>query len=632
MKTAIEIEFSKYQSRYRQLFGESEENHEFHQFTPSEWRFLSTDGESKVFSPFSPVVTPAPTTKPVPPVPLRPASTPECEPEEEPLTEKVSPLIVGDLERARRVIVFERDSDARSVAEKIKADGHALIGTGGATDGKFLRPAPEQSELWLWPQSLSSDSHWLEDITVSLGRPSQVVAQELHSALRGDGLEAREGAQAADGRKEPSQKQMAPASSDSSRPEHKKKKVNPSYVVPPDEFVSAAPNASGFRPEEYFVPQALQPPGPASQEAPVQDHPSKKNDHRGGGRHDTDRDEVALDPASSAQQDKNDVRESASVGTSQEPKASVLEFPIREKIASSFSTQKKIQYLVDAFGLPLHRNQQDAPSRLNERFWAEFLAIEHILIFEHDERQFYLYHPPNGRFESLTAQVLKAHLSDLLREADLKWDGCYGITTLDTEKARSSIVELTRGIVEKRDFFVNRPWAIHCQNTMLVIEEGQIKPKPFSPHFRSRNQLSVAYEPKAMCPRFQKELLEPAVCQEDIELIQKMFGLMVLGINRPQRIFILQGAPNTGKTTLGRLVTTLIGRWNYSELRTQHLNERFETSRALGKTLLFGPDVKAHFLQSEGAHKLKSKLAATQWTPNVRTATRVSRFQASSMY
>jgi P4 family phage/plasmid primase-like protien len=277
-----------------------------------------------------------------------------------------------------------------------------------------------------------------------------------------------------------------------------------------------------------------------------------------------------------------------------------------EEIAWADSKQKKIQHLLEAFGPPLHRNQQDAPSRLNERFWAEFLAIERILIFEHDERQFYLYNPSNGRYESLTAQVLKAHLSDLLREADLKWGGCYGITTLDTEKARSSIVELTRGIVEKRDFFVNRPWAIHCQNTMLVIEEGQIKPKPFSPHFRSRNQLSVAYEPKKMCPTFQKELLEPAVCQEDIELIQKMFGLMVLGINRPQRIFILQGAPNTGKTTLGRLITTLIGRWNYSELRTQHLNERFETSRALGKTLLFGPDVKAHFLQSEGAHKLKS--------------------------
>jgi P4 family phage/plasmid primase-like protien len=262
--------------------------------------------------------------------------------------------------------------------------------------------------------------------------------------------------------------------------------------------------------------------------------------------------------------------------------------------------------LIDAFGPLMHRTEKGLPSRLNERLWSEFLAVEHIMIFERDEKQFYRYNSSNGLYESLTAQVLKVHLSDLIREADAKWGGCHGITTLDTEKARSSIVELTRGVVEKRDFFVNRPWAIHCQNTMLVIEGGEIKAKPFSPYFRSRNQLSVAYEAKAMCPRFQKELLEPAVSEEDRELIQKMFGLIVLGVNRPQRIYLLQGAPNTGKTTLGRLITVLIGRWNYSELRTEHLNERFETSRALGKTLLFGPDVKAHFLQSEGAHKLKS--------------------------
>jgi len=85
-----------------------------------------------------------------------------------------------------------------------------------------------------------------------------------------------------------------------------------------------------------------------------------------------------------------------------------------------------------------------------------------------------------------------------------------------------------------------------------------------------------------------------------------MAGLIVLGVNRPQRIFILQGPPNTGKTTLARLLTSLIGCRNCSELRTEHLNGRFETSRALGKTLLFAPDVRAHFLQGEGAYRLKS--------------------------
>ena len=300
------------------------------------------------------------------------------------------------------------------------------------------------------------------------------------------------------------------------------------------------------------------------------------------------------------------VWESVTRLSDEQSSAGIIQLPTTEKLELSDPGEETVRELIDAFGPPLYRTEMGLPSRLNERFWSEFLAAERIMIFERDENQFYLYNPANGLYESLTAQRLKVHLSDLIREANANWGGCHGITKLDTEKARSSVVELTRGVVEKRDFFVNRPWAIHCQNTMLVMEGGEITTKPFSSDFRSRNQVSVVYEAKATCPRFQKELLEPAVSKEDTELIQKMFGLIALGVNRPQRIYLLQGAPNTGKTTLGRLITVLIGRWNYSELRTEHLTDRFETSRALGKTLLFGPDVKAHFLQSQGAHKLKS--------------------------
>ena len=144
----------------------------------------------------------------------------------------------------------------------------------------------------------------------------------------------------------------------------------------------------------------------------------------------------------------------------------IVSFPleplITEKGESSCREEKPVQQSVDAFGPPLYRNEKNSPSLLNERFWSEFLAHERIMIFERDERQFYLYNPINGRYESLTAQMLKVHLSDLFREADANWDDCHGIAALDTEKAKSSIVELTRGVVEKRDFFVNRPWAMHC--------------------------------------------------------------------------------------------------------------------------------------------------------------------------
>jgi phage/plasmid-associated DNA primase len=85
-----------------------------------------------------------------------------------------------------------------------------------------------------------------------------------------------------------------------------------------------------------------------------------------------------------------------------------------------------------------------------------------------------------------------------------------------------------------------------------------------------------------------------------------MMGLIVSGRNRAQRIFILTGGANTGKTTLALVMQDLIGKWNCVELRPHLLGERFELARTLGKTLYLGPDVASNFLQSVGASRLKS--------------------------
>jgi P4 family phage/plasmid primase-like protien len=257
-------------------------------------------------------------------------------------------------------------------------------------------------------------------------------------------------------------------------------------------------------------------------------------------------------------------------------------------------------------GPPAYCNSNGELSHLNEVFWTELIAAERIIIREREEESFFVYRDQNGAHEYTTEHLLKHWLSDRIAQASREWSQYSGLGKLNTDRNRRAVVALLRGRVEKRDYFANRPWAIHCQNTMVVMENGIARAVPFSPAFRSRNRLQIHYDPKAKCPRFIKELLQPAVSTDDMILLQKMFGLIVLGVNRPQRIWILSGEPNTGKTTLGRLITHLIGHWNYAELRTDHLSGRFETSRAFGKTLLFGPDVKSHFLESDGAYRLKS--------------------------
>jgi phage/plasmid-associated DNA primase len=81
--------------------------------------------------------------------------------------------------------------------------------------------------------------------------------------------------------------------------------------------------------------------------------------------------------------------------------------------------------------------------------------------------------------------------------------------------------------------------------------------------------------------------------------------LALFGYNLPQRFLILDGTANGGKGTFVRIIQALVGVVNTYQLRTECLQDRFETFRYRGKTLLIGPDVAGDFLTRKGASMLK---------------------------
>jgi putative DNA primase/helicase len=97
-------------------------------------------------------------------------------------------------------------------------------------------------------------------------------------------------------------------------------------------------------------------------------------------------------------------------------------------------------------------------------------------------------------------------------------------------------------------------------------------------------------------------LLDP----EDQLLLQKFLGLYLLGRNIIQKMLILHGLGETGKSTFSEIARKLVGPENCSELRTNLLHERFEIGSYVGKHLLIGADVAASFLNSKGAYRLKA--------------------------
>lgn len=231
-------------------------------------------------------------------------------------------------------------------------------------------------------------------------------------------------------------------------------------------------------------------------------------------------------------------------------------------------------------------------------------------VFMPTEDKFYTYEPGEGVFGPQRADLLLTRWSRLLLDCHHACkEGC------DTKALEyrfrdaaslSGVLRKARGLLEvSHDFFASDLTEfIPCANGMLRLRDRALL--PFSPNYRRRNKLDAPYVPGAKCPLFLDTLMRAALDDDDLELLQRYCGMVLLGENLAQRITLLTGTAGGGKGTFVRVLTAIIGQRNLASLRPQLLGERFELGRFLGKTLLYGPDVPDNFLNQRGAAILKS--------------------------
>ena len=225
------------------------------------------------------------------------------------------------------------------------------------------------------------------------------------------------------------------------------------------------------------------------------------------------------------------------------------------------------------------------------------------------ENRFYAYSPDEGVYIETREAVLLTRLSRLLLEAS---NACRDAITKKLKFSfRDSanlvgIVRHAQGLLAKpHDYFDGGLTEfIPCRNGMLRLSDRELL--GFSPGYRRRNKLGVAYDSTAKCPLFLDTLMRPALDPDDLDLLQRWCGLALVGENIAQRIMLLTGTAGGGKGTFIRVLVGIIGAGNVGALRTQLLGERFELGRFLGKTLLYGADVPDDFLNHRGASILKS--------------------------
>jgi len=261
---------------------------------------------------------------------------------------------------------------------------------------------------------------------------------------------------------------------------------------------------------------------------------------------------------------------------------------------------------------PALPNAKGKPCRINERFWAALYARENHTIYEPDEDRIYVYQPERGLFVAQHIENLREVMIKRFYEVitDRGTVPAYKvIPKFLTMQNMTGVIGAIKGITYKENAFertAGEAFFIHTANCMLVYNQCQFHKEEFSPTWRSRNQSPIPYDANATDEEFRRCFFDPSFPQSDIALIQKYGGQCLLGRNLSQSILLLDGAPQSSKTTLALVISEVVGRDNCTQRRTDHLDSRFETSSFIGRSILLAPDVKANFLSLYRASILKS--------------------------
>ena len=275
--------------------------------------------------------------------------------------------------------------------------------------------------------------------------------------------------------------------------------------------------------------------------------------------------------------------------------------------------QEEHDALVKEHGKPYEKKDRGGLD-INQTFFAAYYHSRHTVVFSPEEKQFYRYEgPATGLWVKQTDDSVRKELAaDIKTYADKNVEP--RLIVMRTTTLENAITAKIRGFAERWGAWTrqlspktNRARAIaHLRDWMLDLDADPPLMVKFAPEFMSRNRIDVALDPKAECPRFLNELLGTALHVDDVRLLRKMAGQILLGVNLAQKIVILTGLEGRGKSTFVKVMQRVIGEVNCGELRTEHLAERFEIFRMLTKSLIVGNDVPGSFLMTEGAYVMKS--------------------------
>ena len=145
------------------------------------------------------------------------------------------------------------------------------------------------------------------------------------------------------------------------------------------------------------------------------------------------------------------------------------------------------------------------------------------------------------------------------------------------------------------------PFIVNVKNGLYNVLDGSFK--PHSPDYYSTVQINATFDPTAKCPQF-LSFLDGILPKEELDLIQEIFGYLMIPVNKAQKSFVFVGAPNAGKSTLLSIAQEiLLGSENVSNIPWQSLGDRFNKAELFGKLANIFADLPSKAIDDGGMFK-----------------------------
>jgi len=171
-----------------------------------------------------------------------------------------------------------------------------------------------------------------------------------------------------------------------------------------------------------------------------------------------------------------------------------------------------------------------------------------------------------------------------------------------THDINEIIGHIKRMTYADRKIFDEDKFKICVKNGILNLMTGELE--EFSPEKKHIIRIPVKYDPEADCPKIKKFVSE-IVDEENVPLIQEMFGYCLLKDYRYNKAFMLLGEGSNGKSTLLNLLVKFLGEENVSNPSLQQLcYDKFAQHELYGKLANINNELPSTKIANSGMFKM----------------------------